>query len=197
MRFNIKIIFGFIIIIILFVGKISLEAKSINEYVSIDNEEILFEIGKMIYNQPGDGCTSCHGTDGMGGVSKENNETKENYIANLNDPNSWTSYKITKKFTSDDNEILTQKFVAISLIRLGALDWNENFSPLIRDYTGSNYVFFDEQMIGIHSKYLKKNAKSSVRRLKRQRVKFKPKDIMDIMANSVFHYIEKTFIKKD
>ena len=64
----------------------------------------------------------------------------------------------------------------------------------IREYTGSNIIFFDEQMIGIHSKLLKKNARSISRRLKREKVKFKGKDIMDIMSTSVFYYIENKFV---
>ena len=57
-----------------------------------------------------------------------------------------------------------------------------------------NIIFFDEQMIGIHSKLLKKNARSISRRLKREKVKFKGKDIMDIMSTSVFYYIENKFV---
>ncbi len=62
--------------------------------------------------------------------------------------------------------------------------------------TGSNIIFFDEQMIGIHSKLLKKNTRSISRTLKREKVKFKAKDVVDIMATSVFFYIEEAFIKK-
>ena len=49
-------------------------------------------------------------------------------------------------------------------------------------------------MLGIHSKLLTKNARSISRRLKREKVKFKGKDIMDIMSTSVFFYIEKKFV---
>ena len=51
-------------------------------------------------------------------------------------------------------------------------------------------------MIGIHSKLLKKNTRSISRTLKREKVKFKAKDVVDIMATSVFFYIEEAFIKK-
>ena len=90
--------------------------------------------------------------------------------------------------------MLFQRDISLSLVRLGADEWNKELAPLIREYTGSNVIFFDEQMIGIHSKFLKKNARSMSRTLKREKVKFKGKDIMDIMATSVFFYIEKKFV---
>ena len=60
----------------------------------------------------------------------------------------------------------------------------------------SNIIFFEEQMNGIHSKLLKKNGRSISRKLKREKVKFKAKDVIDIMTTSVFFYIEESFIKK-
>jgi hypothetical protein len=54
-------------------------------------------------------------------------------------------------------------------------------------------VFFDDRMIGIHSKYLRRNSKSVIRVLKRNKVRFKSKELMDIMATSVFHYLEETY----
>ena len=90
--------------------------------------------------------------------------------------------------------MLSQRDISLSLVRLGADEWNKELAPRIREYTGSNVIFFDEQMIGIHSKLLKKNARSISRRLKREKVKFKGKDIMDIMSTSVFFYIEKKFV---
>ena len=83
--------------------------------------------------------------------------------------------------------MLSQRDISLSLVRLGAEDWNKDLAPLIREYTGSNIIFFDEQMIGIHSKLLKKNARSISRNLKREKVKFKAKDVIDI-ATSVFLY---------
>ena len=51
-------------------------------------------------------------------------------------------------------------------------------------------------MVDINSKLLKKNTRSISRTLKREKVKFKAKDVVDIMATSVFFYIEEAFIKK-
>ena len=40
-------------------------ANPIREYSEIENVELKLAIGKKIYNQPGDGCWSCHGAEGV------------------------------------------------------------------------------------------------------------------------------------
>jgi len=171
-------------------------ANPIREYKEIDNFELKLAIGKKIYNQPGDGCWSCHGAEGVkaDGISQNIKEKHKN-ISDLRNPATWTSFNIIKRY-SGESEMLSQRDISLSLVRLGAEDWNKDLAPLIREYTGSNIIFFDEQMIGIHSKLLKKNARSVSRNLKREKVKFKAKEVIDIMATSVFFYIEETFIKK-
>ena len=52
------------------------------------------------------------------------------------------------------------------------------------------------EALNFGSKLLKKNTRSISRTLKREKVKFKAKDVVDIMATSVFFYIEEAFIKK-
>ena len=171
-------------------------ANPIREYFEIENVELKLAIGEKIYNQPGDGCWSCHGAEGVkadGG--NQNIKEKHKNISDLRNPATWTSFNIIKKY-SGESEMLSQRDISLSLVRLGAEDWNKDLAPLIREYTGSNIIFFDEQMIGIHSKLLKKNARSVSRNLKREKVKFKAKDVIDIMATSVFFYIEEAFIKK-
>ena len=171
-------------------------ANPIREYSEIENVELKLSIGKKIYNQPGDGCWSCHGAEGgkADGVN-QNIKDKHKNISDLRNPATWTSFNIIKRY-SGESEMLSQRDISLSLVRLGAEDWNKDLAPLIREYTGSNIIFFDEQMIGIHSKLLKKNARSVSRNLKREKVKFKAKDVIDIMATSVFFYIEEVFIKK-
>ena len=44
--------------------------------------------------------------------------------------------------------MLSQRDISLSLVRLGAEDWNQQLAPAIKKYTGSNVIFFDEQMIG-------------------------------------------------
>ena len=174
----------------------NVEANPIRQYIEIDRADLKLLIGEKIYNQPGDGCWSCHGAEGMKVNSTNPDTSKKNKnIADLRDPTTWTSYKIITRY-SGESEMLSQRDISLSLVRLGAEDWNQELAPAIKKYTGSNVIFFDEQMIGIHSKLLKKNTRSMSRNLKREKVKFKGKDIMDIMATSVFFYIENKFIGK-
>ena len=185
---------GIFVLAFLFLGQLT--AKPIKEYVDLDREDLALFIGEKIYNQPGDGCWSCHGSTGMKTDTKKlDKDIKNKNIADLRNPASWTSFKIIQKYTGNST-MLSQRDISLSLVRLGAEDWNNELAPLIREYTGSNIIFFDEQMIGIHSKLLKKNARSISRKLKREKVKFKARDIIDIMATSVFFYIEESFIKK-
>ena len=185
---------GIVLLSFLFLGQLT--AKPIKEYVDLDREDLALFIGEKIYNQPGDGCWSCHGSTGVKTDTKNlDKDIKNKSIADLRNPASWTSFKIIQKYTGNST-MLSQRDISLSLVRLGAEDWNNELAPLIREYTGSNIIFFDEQMIGIHSKLLKKNARSISRKLKREKVKFKARDIIDIMATSVFFYIEESFIKK-
>ena len=185
---------GIFVLAFLFLGQLT--AKPIKEYVDLDREDLALFIGEKIYNQPGDGCWSCHGSTGVKTDTKNlDKDIKNKNIADLRNPASWTSFKIIQKYTGNST-MLSQRDISLSLVRLGAEDWNNELAPLIREYTGSNIIFFDEQMIGIHSKLLKKNARSISRKLKREKVKFKARDIIDIMATSVFFYIEESFIKK-
>ena len=101
--------------------------------------------------------------------------------------------KIIKKYAGE-SEMLSQRRYIAFFGKAWRDEWNKELAPRIREYTGSNIIFFDEQMIGIHSKLLKKNARSISRRLKREKVKFKGRDIMDIMSTSVFYYIENKFV---
>ena len=191
-----KFFFGIGVCVLTFLFLGQLTAKPIKEYVDLDREDLALFIGEKIYNQPGDGCWSCHGSTGMKTDTKNlDKDIKNKNIADLRNPASWTSFKIIQKYTGNST-MLSQRDISLSLVRLGAEDWNNELAPLIREYTGSNIIFFDEQMIGIHSKLLKKNARSISRKLKREKVKFKARDIIDIMATSVFFYIEESFIKK-
>ena len=182
------------ILLLLFATKVL--GKPVKDYVTLERADLALVIGERIYNQPGDGCWSCHGSKGNKVDSSQlNEELKSKNISDLTNPASWTSFKIIQKY-SGDSAMLSQRDISLSLVRLGAEDWNQELAPRIREYTGSNIIFFDEQMIGIHSKLLKKNARSISRNLKREKVKFKARDVIDIMATSVFFYIEEKFIKK-
>ena len=171
-----------IVILCLLFGATTVAAQSL-EYKSVDDVALQTEIGIRLFNQPTDGCWSCHGTD----ANSLKSRAGDNKAIRLSDPSTWRSYQIAPTFDSDTG--LSQRQIAVSLIRLGADDWNRQLAPLIRAQTGSNEIFFDERMIGIHSGYLKKNQRAIARLLKRAKVRANQDEVLDIMATSVFAYL--------
>ncbi len=169
------------------------KGEELFDYIWLENQSLALEIGEKLFNEPGDGCWTCHGADGAGIKSQEAvSFMKSQSNSNLRDVTTWTSHKIVSNYKAVNDGEIGQRDIAISLIRLGATDWNANLVPVIKTIIDTDAVFFDDRMIGIHSKYLKKNSKAVVRKLKRNKTRFKSKDLMDIMATSVFLYIEKT-----
>ena len=168
------------------------EAQFPLNYRTLDNELLSFKIGEMLFLQPGEGCWTCHGASNS--QTLQVTETTKNKVgAVLHDPATWTSHKITPFYNSEKAQQLDQRQIALSLIRLGAEEWNTTMVPIIRKFSSADVLFFDDRMIGIHSKYLKKNSKKIRRMLKREKVKFKSGELMDIMATSVFLYLESNF----
>ena len=76
----------------------NVEANPVRQYMEIDRADLKLLIGEKLYNQPGDGCWSCHGAEGIkaDGVSDEIAKKHQN-IADLRNPVTWTSFKIIKK----------------------------------------------------------------------------------------------------
>ena len=171
-----------IFIFCLLFGATTVAAQSL-EYKSVDDVALQTEIGIRLFNQPTDGCWSCHGTD----ANSLKSRAGDNKAIRLSDPSTWRSYQIAPTFDSDTG--LSQRQIAVSLIRRGADDWNRQLAPLIRAQTGSNEIFFDERMIGMHSGYLKKNQRAIARLLKRAKVRANQDEVLDIMATSVFAYL--------
>ena len=177
-----RVVTGTFLLFSLTFGATSVTAQTL-EYRSIDDAALQTEIGMRLFNQPTDGCWSCHGSDAKSLKSRSG----DNKAVRLSDPSTWRSYQIAPTFDSDTG--LSQRQIAVSLIRLGADEWNRQLAPLIRAQTGSNEIFFDERMIGIHSGYLKKNQRAIVRLLKRAKIRASREDVLDIMATSVFAYL--------
>ena len=161
-------------------------------YRMLEDQKLALEIGEILYNQPGDGCWSCHGGNGAG-VRSPTSKAVEEMRTDLRNRETWSSFKIIDAYASENPNQLTQKAIATSLIRLGAKDWNRKIPPIVAQKTKQNNIYFDQRMIGIHSKYLKKNTKRITRLLKRRKVKYKRKHIMDLMATSVYLFIEEKF----
>ena len=170
----------------------STEPAASFQFRELQDKSLSFKIGEMLFQQPSEGCGTCHGGQTVKG-SVKNQEKNKSAGAILSDSTTWTSYKITQNYTPNEKKGLHQRQIALSLIRLGATDWNKTMVPVIRKFSSGDMVFFDDRMIGIHSKYLRRNSKSVIRVLKRNKVRFKSKELMDIMATSVFHYLEKTY----
>ena len=171
-----------IVMLSLLFGATTVAAQSL-EYESVDDVALQTEIGIRLLNQPTDGCWSCHGTD----ANSLKSRAVDNKSIRLSDPSTWRSYQIAPTFDSDTG--LSQSQIAVSLIRIGADEWNRQVAPLIRSQTGSNEILFDERMIGIHSGYLKKNQRAIARILKRAKIRASREDVLDIMATSVFAYL--------
>jgi hypothetical protein len=169
------------------------QTQLLPEYKILEDKSLALEIGEMLFTQPSEGCWTCH-------VANSTTEPEAGLTKNvgsvLGDPTTWTSHKITPNYLPTDGSVLNQRQIALSLIRLGASDWNDTIVPLIRQSTTGDVLFFDDRMIGIHSKYLKKNSKTIIRMLAQKKVKFKSSDLLDYMATSVFLYIEETFQQK-
>ena len=162
-----------IVMLSLLFGATTVAAQSL-EYERVDDVALQTEIGIRLFNQPTDGCWSCHGTD----ANSLKSRAGDNKAIRLSDPSTWRSYQIAPTFDSDTG--LSQRQIAVSLIRLGADEWNRQVAPLIRSQTGSNEIFFDERMIGIHSGYLKKNQRAIARILKRAKIRASREDVLDL-----------------
>ena len=171
-----------IVILGLLFGATTVAAQSL-EYKSVGDVALQTETGIRLFNQPTDGCWSCHGTD----ANSLNSRAGDNKTVRLSDPQTWRSQQTVSTFDSATAPSPTQ--IAVSLIRLGADEWNRQLAPLIRAQSGSNEIFFDERMIGIHSGYLKKNQRAIGRILKRAKIRASREDVLDIMATSVFAYL--------
>jgi len=66
-------------------------------------------------------------------------------------------------------------------------------APFLQQKFDTEFISYDDRMVGIHSKFLAKNKKSTLRLLKRNKIKFKSNELLDIMATSVFIYLETKF----
>ena len=76
-------------------------ANPVRQYMEIDRADLKLLIGEKLYNQPGDGCWSCHGAEGIkaDGVSDKIAKKHQN-ISDLRNPATWTSFIIIKKRAS-------------------------------------------------------------------------------------------------
>ena len=77
MRNRLKIIFSLLILVYPFLGITKSIANPVRQYIEIDRADLKLLIGEKIYNQPGDGCWSCHGAEGMKVDATNSNTSKK------------------------------------------------------------------------------------------------------------------------
>lgn len=170
----------------------SLAAEPDFDYEVLSQTNIAMSIGDKLFTAPSDGCWTCHGSDGNGIITPtDQSQIKSN--VKLTDRETWTSYKFAKIYNKTDAYDVGQRDISISVIRLGADDWNKIMAPFLQQKFDTEFISYDDRMVGIHSKFLAKNKKSTLRLLKRNKIKFKSNELLDIMATSVFIYLETKF----
>jgi hypothetical protein len=162
------------------------------DYKFLSETDLAMSIGHRLYNAPSDGCWTCHGSDGTG-VSTPTDQSQIKSNIKLPDRTTWTSYKFEESYMSTIADGVGQRDISISVIRLGADDWNKKMAPYLHKKFETNFISYDDRMVGIHSKFLSKNKKSTLRLLKRNKVKVKSSELLDVMATSVFIYLETKF----
>ena len=170
----------------------SLAAEPDFDYEVLSQTNIAMSIGDKLFNAPSDGCWTCHGSDGNG-ITTPTDQSQIKSNVKLTDRETWTSYKFANFYTRSNAYDVSQRDISISVIRLGADDWNKIMAPFLQKKFDTEFISYDDRMVGIHSKFLAKNKKSTLRLLKRNKIKIKSNDLLDIMATSVFIYLETKF----
>lgn len=144
---------------------------------------LALKVGEKVYFARKQGCVSCHGASGSGG--------KRAGSADLRYPEDWKSRVIAERVSANTNGKIDARGVAIGLITEGAERWNAEFYRRGERSTLESKVFFDEEMIGVHSAAMKRNAKSVLRLLRRNNIKVSRKELPAVMARSVYCYLSR------
>ena len=158
-----------------------------SSHIRVPNN-LQMEIGKKLFFKKKQGCATCHGMTGKGA-----NRAKH---VDLSRPSSWKSYKIASAINCKKSSDLDVRTVAVELILNGAEKWNKNFYETVGLKQQDKTVFFDKEMIGIHSSAFKRNVRSIHRVLKKNKLKLKSALIPNVMAQSVFYYISENIFSE-
>ena len=162
------------------------------DYKFLSETDLAMSIGDSLFNAPSDGCWTCHGSDGNG-ITTPTDQSQIKSKIKLNDRTTWTSYNFENSYNAVNENEVGQRDISISVIRLGADDWNKRMAPFLHRKFDTDFISYDDRMVGIHSKFLNKNKKSTLRLLKRNKIRVKSKEVLDVMATSVFFYLETKF----
>ena len=162
------------------------------DYKFLSETDLAMSIGDSLFNAPSDGCWTCHGSDGNG-ITTPTDQSQIKSKIKLNDRTTWTSYNFENSYNAVNENEVGQRDISISVIRLGADDCNKRMAPFLHRKFDTDFISYDDRMVGIHSKFLNKNKKSTLRLLKRNKIRVKSKEVLDVMATSVFFYLETKF----
>ncbi|MDA0318800.1 MAG: hypothetical protein O3A90_05865 [Proteobacteria bacterium] len=162
------------------------------DYKFLSETDLAMSIGDSLFNAPSDGCWTCHGSNGTG-ISTPTDQSQIKSNIKLTDRTTWTSYKFEQNYRPKNSDDVGQRDISISVIRLGADDWNKKMAPFLHEKFDTDFISYDDRMVGIHSKFLNKNKKSTIRLLKRNKIAVQSNELLDIMATSVFIYLETKF----
>ena len=146
---------------------------------------LALKIGERLYLSQKQGCATCHQINGVGGTQAG--------AANLRTPSKWKSTLIAKKIAEFGANEETTRSVAVGLILNGAEKWNAEFYSRPQYSQIKDKIFFDKRMIGVHSTALKSNQKMAKRILRKKKKKVASKDLLKLMAESVYYYVDNKF----
>ena len=192
MRFDIKPTIIIAFLIAAFSVRLAAAEDPSFDYKFLSETDLAMSIGDSLFNAPSDGCWTCHGSDGNG-ITTPTDQSQIKSKIKLNDRTTWTSYNFENSYNAVNENEVGQRDISISVIRLGADDWNKRMAPFLHRKFDTDFISYDDRMVGIHSKFLNKNKKSTLRLLKRNKIRVKSKEVLDVMATSVFFYLETKF----
>ena len=192
MRCDIKPTIIIAFLVAAFSAKLAAAEDPTFDYKFLSETDLAMSIGDSLFNAPSDGCWTCHGSDGNG-ITTPTDQSQIKSNIKLTDRATWTSYKFEDVYNPAEEKSVGQRDISISVIRLGADDWNKSMAPFLHRKFDTDFISYDDRMVGIHSKFLNKNKKSTLRSLKRNKIRIKSSELLDVMATSVFIYLETKF----
>ena len=155
------------------------------KFMSNIQESLALQIGERLYHSQKQGCASCHQANGAGGAKAG--------AANLQKSSEWKSTLIAHKVRELGIDKESTRNIVIGLILNGAEKWNSEFYSRPKYSEIKDKIFFDKRMIGVHSTALKFYQKMAKRILRKKKKRIASKDLLKLMAESVYHYVETKF----
>ena len=175
--------FSVLAVILLMVFFVPLTHISASEKIlSNIQDSLALKIGEHLYHSQKQGCATCHQANGAGGAKAG--------AANLQKSSEWKSTLIAHKVRELGIDKESTRNIVIGLILNGAEKWNSEFYSRPKYSEIKDKIFFDKRMIGVHSTALKFNQKMAKRILLKKKKKVASNDLLKLMAESVYHYVE-------